>query len=261
MPIKEEPTGPGPDAVCAPLNEDETLDTFYQGRVLVLQKKKGYRFALDAPLLADFIQVRPADELLELGTGNGIIPLLLSLKPFAHITAIEIQDALADLARRNVSSNRLDERITVVHGDFRKYRSPKKFDVVFSNPPYIPKKTGFLSVTAEKSVAKHELKCDILGIMRATARLLKKDGRAYFIYPARREEDLRKAVEKNGLHLHALRYVHPRKGRAANLVLAECRFSGRETRLLPPLVLSDERGETTAEARQVFEGKIRGPAD
>jgi tRNA1(Val) A37 N6-methylase TrmN6 len=97
--------------------------------------------------------------------------------------------------------------------------------------------------------------------MRATARLLKKDGRAYFIYPARREEDLRKAVEKNGLHLHALRYVHPRKGTAANLVLAECRFSVRETRLLPPLVLSDERGETTAEARQVFEGKTRGPAD
>ncbi|MCJ7563202.1 MAG: methyltransferase [Candidatus Aminicenantes bacterium] len=243
------------------MNEDETPDTFYQGRVLVLQKKKGYRFALDAPLLADFIQVRPADELLELGTGSGIIPLLLSLKPFAHITAIEIQDALADLARRNVSANRLDERITVVHGDFRKYRSLKKFDVVFSNPPYIPQKTGFLSVTAEKSVAKHELKCDILGVMRATARLLKKDGRAYFIYPARREEDLRKAVEKNGLHLHALRYVHPRKGTAANLFLAECRFSARETRLLPPLVLSDDRGETTAEARQVFEGKTRGPAD
>jgi len=252
--------GSGAGAVCVAVNEDETLDMFYHGRLLVLQKKRGYRFALDAPLLADFVQVRRTEELLELGTGSGIVSLLLSLKPFAHITAIEIQEALADLARRNVRANRLEERITIVHGDLRKYRRPKRFDVVFSNPPYIPQKTGFLSVTAEKSIAKHELKCDILGIMRATARLLKKDGRAYFIFPARREEDLKNAVEKNGLHLHALRYVHQRKETAANFILAECRFSARETRFLPPLVLSDERGETTAEARQVFEGKIRGPA-
>jgi len=239
------------------MNEDETLDAFYRGRILVLQKKKGYRFALDAPLLADFIQTRPEDELLDLGTGSGIIPLLLSLKPFGRITAIEIQDSLVDLARRNVSLNRLEKTIDVIRGDFREYRRRKKFDVVFSNPPYIRKKTGFLSATAEKSVAKHELKCDILEVMRTTARLLDKDGRAYFIYPARRQGDLREAAGICGLHLHALRFVHPRKGVEPNLFLTECRSSLEETRILPPLFLADDRGTMTSEARRIFEGRAR----
>jgi len=92
--------------------KDETLDTFYSGRILVLQKKEGYRFSVDAPLLADFIRTRGSDELLELGAGNGIISLLLSIKPFRHITAVEIQAPLADLARRNVKLNNLEEKIS-----------------------------------------------------------------------------------------------------------------------------------------------------
>ncbi len=246
--------------IDVPCFEDETLDTFYRGRVLVLQKKRGYRFAVDAPLLADFIRPRPTDELLELGTGSGIIALLLGIKSFRHITAIEIQAALADLARRNVAANRQEEKITVVHGDFREYSPRKKFDVVFSNPPYIGKKTGFLSAIPEKSVAKHELKCDIHEVMRVTAKLLKKNGRAYFVFPARRRDDLRNAAESCGLRLKTLRFVLPRKGAEANLFLAECRFGAREMRIEPPLMLLDARGGQTPEARLIFEGRSRGPS-
>ena len=254
----------GTHTVCGPppvlIREDETLDTFYRGRVLVLQRKRGYRFALDAPLLADFIRTRRTDELLELGTGSGIISLLVGLRPTGPITAVEIQPALADIARRNVTINRMDGRITVVRRDFRTYRRRKKFDIVFANPPYIRKRTGFLSATAEKSVAKHELKCDIVEVMRATARLLKKGGRAYFVYPARRREDLETAARACGLHLHAVRHVHPRPGAEANLFLAECAFAAKEGRVLPPLVLYDDRGGTSAETRRIFEGRNRGPA-
>jgi tRNA1(Val) A37 N6-methylase TrmN6 len=246
--------------INVPCFEDETLDTFYRGRVLVLQKKRGYRFAVDAPLLADFIRTRPADELLELGTGSGIIALLLGVKSFNHITAIEIQAALANLARRNVVANRREGKITVVQGDFREYSRRKKFDVVFSNPPYIGKKAGFLSATPEKSVAKHELKCDIQEVMRVTAKLLKKNGRAYFVYPARRRDDLRNAAESCGLRLKTLRFVLPRKGAEANLFLAECRFGAQRTRVEPPLVLYDVRGGHTREARLIFEGRSRGPS-
>ena len=244
-------------AVAGP---DETLDTFFRGRILVLQKKKGYRFAGDAPLLADFIRTRPTDEVLELGTGNGIIPLLLSFKPFRHITAVEIQETLADLARRNVRLNKLENKISVIRKDFREYRPRKKFDVIFSNPPYIKKKTGFLSASAEKSVAKHEIKCDILDVMRKTGELLKAEGKAYFIYPAKRQEELAKAAATFRLAVRALRFVRPRAGDPANVFLAECGFGASSMRTLRPLILYSKRGGYTPEVRKIFEGRRRGPA-
>lgn len=238
----------------------ETLDTFYRGRVLILQKKRGYRFSLDAPLLADFIRTRPQDVILELGTGSGVVALLLRARRFARLTALEIQPSLAGLARRNVALNGLGKRIAVVRGDLRRYRPGRRFDVVFSNPPYIRKSTGFLSPTAEKSVAKHEITCDILDVMRATSECLKPDGRAYFVFPARRAKDFSAAAEAAGLALRRRRFVIPRPGESPNLFLAECRFKRGPRRELAPLVLRDGRGRDTAEACLIFEGRIRGPA-
>ena len=143
------PAAPRPDA--------ETLGAFFHGRIRILQPKKGYRFSVDAPLLADFIRTRPEDEALEIGTGSGVISLLLSLKPFRKITAIEIQAGLAGLARRNVELNGLGGRIEVVEADLRTFEPGRTFDLIFSNPPYIRKATGFLGASAEKSAAKHEL--------------------------------------------------------------------------------------------------------
>lgn len=234
--------------------EDETLDSFYHGRILVLQKKKGYRFSVDAPLLAGFIQTSRADVLLELGAGNGIISLLLSVKPFRHIFCLEIQKSLADLARRNVRLNCLEGRITILQEDLLSFRSRKKFDIIFSNPPYIRKASGRLSVSEEKSVAKHEIKCDIFGIMRKCSDLLKRRGRAYFIYPAKREADFFEAAEKSGLNVVRYRYVHPRKSRPANLFLAECRFRDGKRQKLRPLILFDEKGNYTPEIKNIFRG-------
>lgn len=240
---------------CRMKGEDETLDTFYDGRILVLQKKRGFRFAVDSPLLADFIQTRESDELLELGAGNGIISLLLSIKPFKHITAVEIQESLADLARRNVRLNRLEDRITIVSQDLRAYHPGKRFDVIYSNPPYIKGREGRLSSIEEKSIAKHELKCDIFNIMAKTAELLRKEGRAYFIFPAKREEDFRRALEKNRLRMKALRSVFPGRESPPNFFLSECDFSSQKESLLPPLVLFDERGDYTLEAKDIFSGR------
>jgi len=169
--------------------DDETLDSFYMGRILVLQKKKGYRFSVDAALLADFIQTRANDDILELGTGTGIVSLLLSIKPFKHITAVEIQESLADLAQRNIRINGLDQRITIVREDLRRFQPGKKYDVIFSNPPYLRKGEGYLSSSEEKSIAKHELKCNIFDIMERTGELLKKQGRAFFIFQTKRKEE------------------------------------------------------------------------
>jgi len=235
--------------------DDETLDTFYSGRILVLQKRKGYRFSADAPILADFIQTKPSDELLELGTGSGIISLLLSIKPFKHITALEIQSPLADLARRNVKLNHLEGKIHVIEEDLRLFCPGVQYDVIFSNPPYIREKTGHLSPSEEKSIAKHELKCNIIDIMRKTKELLRKEGRAYFIYPAQRKDEFLQVIKGYRLKLKTLRLVCPRQGAPASLFLVECAFISNKLVLLPPLILYDEKGEYTTEANLIFSGR------
>jgi len=235
--------------------EDETLDTFYHGRILILQKKRGYRFSVDAPLLADFIQTQQTDDLLDLGAGSGIISLLLSVKPFRHITGVEIQETLADLARRNVVLNKLEERISIICQDFQSFQPDLKYDVIFSNPPYIKKKQGHLSSDQEKSIAKHEVRCDIFDIMAKTAELLRKDGRAYFIFPVKREEDFRQAIDAHHLKMKAIRFVFPRRKKPPNFFLTECDFVSTKTVLLPPLVLFDDRGHHTAEVEEIFSGR------
>ncbi len=235
--------------------EDETLDTFYLGRILVLQKKRGYRFSVDAPLLADFIQTKPSDEALELGAGSGVVSLLLSIKPIKHITAVEIQDSLADLARRNVKINKLEEKISVVREDLRQYQPGQKYDIIFSNPPYIRKGEGHLSLSEERSIAKHELKCDIFAVLKKTAELLHQEGRAYFIFQAKRKSDLYQAAEKSGLRIDSVRFVHPREGRPPNLFLVSCNFSSRQEMVLPPFILYDKKGTYTPEAEEIFRGR------
>lgn len=239
--------------------EDETLDTFYLGRILLLQKKDGYRFSIDAPLLADFIKTKATDEVLELGTGNGVISLLLSLKPFKKITALEIQEPLANLAKRNVILNRLEDKINVLQLDLRQFHSKKKFDVIFSNPPYIKKKRGQLSPLLEKSIAKHELKCDIFEAMKKTVELLKKRGRAYFIFPASREEDFRAAIRTHNLRIKSWRYVFNYQKAQPIFLLVECNFRAKRETILPPLILYDKKGNYTQEARAIFSGRKNVP--
>jgi len=236
---------------------DETLDSFYHGRIRIIQKKRGYRFSVDAPLLADFIRTRPDDELLEIGTGCGVIALLLSLKPFRSLLALEVQPELADLARRNVALNGLEDRITVLRVDVRDFTPGRRFDVVFSNPPYVRARGGHLSRSPQRSAAKHELRGTIFDIMRRTRELLREEGRAYFIFPERRRQDLMTAATAADLGLRALRPVRPRAAEAANLVLVELApgvGSGAATELAP-LILFGKDGAYTAEAERIFAGR------
>ncbi len=237
------------------VDEDETLNSFYHGRILIIQKKKGYRFSVDAPLLADFVQIEPGECGLEIGAGSGVVSLLLSVRPFRRLVCLEVQEGLARLAERNIRLNHLEDRIQVIRQDLRQFRSKKKFDVVFSNPPYIKKKTGVLSPSAEKAIAKHEIKCDIFDIMHLTARLLKKDGRAYFIFPAKRLEDFSRATEESGMKIKTMRWVFPRPGTPARWFLAECDFSSEARRVLAPLIIFDEKGKYTLEMKRIFSGE------
>src|SRR5512137_1723500 len=226
------------DPATAP-RDGETLDAFYHGRVRVLQRRKGYRFSVDAPLLADFIRTREGDEALEIGTGSGVVALLLSVKPFRRITALEIQAGLADLARRNVDLNGLGGRVEVVEADLRRYEPGRTFDLIFSNPPYIRKSTGFLSASAERSAAKHELHGAIGEILERTGEWLGQEGRACFVYPEKRRADFLTAAGESGLAAARLRSVHPRAGEPPNLFLIELgRAVPTNTKMEPGSVIS-----------------------
>jgi len=242
-------------SIDALLREDETLDSFLRGRVKVLQKKRGYRFSLDAALLADFVRLGPAEDAVDLGAGHGIVALLVSRRPFRRLVGVEIQPALADLARRNVLLNGLAGRVEIVEADLRRYAPGRVFDAAFSNPPYIPKSAGFPSLSEEKTVAKHEVTCDILDVLRAAARVLKPQGRAYIVYPGGRRADLEAAAGTAGLRIHALRQVHPRAGARPGHILVELGFGPDAARILAPLVLFGPDGGHTDEARAIFEGR------
>ena len=243
---------------AVPRHDDESLDAFYRGRIRILQKKKGYRFSVDAPLLADFIRTKESDLALELGTGCGVISLLLSVKPFRHITALEIQPALADLARRNVALNDLEQKITVIEEDWRAYRPERRYDLIFSNPPYIRKATGFLSRTTEKAIAKHELRGDIGELMMLAAEWLAPGGRACFIYPGKRRRDFMEAAENAKLKIRLFRDVRPRENTPANLFLCEVGFLSESFQedVLSPLVLFNPDGGYTDEVEAIFTGRV-----
>jgi len=236
-------------------DEDLTRDSFYHGKIHILQPLRGYRFSVDSPLLADFIQTKRSDDLLEMGTGNGIISLLLSIKSFRSITAIEIQNSLVLLAKKNVAMNHLEKKIHIVCADLRTFQASKKFDVVFSNPPYIRKNKGNLSSLEEKSIAKHELKCNIFDIMQRTSEFLKQTGRAYFIFPMKRKEEFNKAADSARLRIHSTRPVCSTGGSESNLFLCALDCTSESPIQLPSLVLFDEKGNHTPEAEAIFSGR------
>jgi tRNA1(Val) A37 N6-methylase TrmN6 len=155
-----------------------------------------------------------------------------------------------------VKLNGFETRISVVRADFKKFHPRRRFDVVFSNPPYIPKQQGSLSASAEKTIAKHEIKCDILGVMRAAAGLLKKRGKAFFVFPVKRRRDFEAAAAKAGLAVTGLRFVHSRAGDPAILFLARCGFEPGRQVVRRPLVLFEAGGGYTAEARRIFAGQF-----
>ena len=221
---------------------DETLDTFRDRSLQVLQKKKGYRFSVDTVLLSQFVRIRKNEKVVDLGTGCGILPLLLArTAKDCSFTGVEIQKEMAELARRNALLNRLEDRIAVLPKDFRELRGdlpPGSFNVVVSNPPYRKYSTGRLNPLPEKSLARHEIKTTLEDLLSVASHLLSSKGRCYLIYPASRLGDLLFLSRKERLEPKRVQLVHSRMEEEAKFILLESvKGSGAETKILKPLVL------------------------
>ncbi len=241
---------------------ESTLDSIKD--IKLFQSKKGYRFSVDALLLEDFISAKRFFHGVELGTGSGIISILLA-KRYKHIKiyAVEIQKSLAESAKKNVHLNNLKDKIDVLREDIRKLKkqfSPNTFDLVFSNPPFRKTKSGLLNVDKERAVARHEIKISLPEIITTASYLLKNTGRFYVIYNPFRLIELIALLQKARLEPKRMRFVHSRRtgstgrtGNEAKMVLIEAvKGSGQWLTIDPPFYIYEKGSEYTAEMKRVY---------
>ena len=238
-------------------DQDETLDTLFDGQLQVLQKKRGYRFSIDALLLAHFARPHPKDRVIDLGTGCGIIPLILTFRQKAEkVIGVEAQPSLADLARRNVALNRLSGHITILEEDLKNLRAEigrGTFDLVLSNPPYREVGSGRINPQSEKALARHEINATLKDVIRTSHQLLKEKGRLTVIYPASRAADLIQEMRNFHLEPKRLQFVHSRpKDRASLMLMEACKEGRAQLQVLAPLFLYDSSGLYAPEAQGLW---------
>lgn len=233
----------------------ETLDAIGRGGLRIFQRRAGYRFCVDALLLADFAAVARGP-IIDLGAGSGVIGLALARRHACDVSAVEIQPGLCELIRRNAVLNGLAERVRVIEGDLRALRphlAPGTFELAVSNPPFFEAGAGVINPSSEKAIARHEIAGSIADVACAARWLLRDGGKLCTVFPATRLTALLDAFAQNKLTLGRLRCVHPRPGQGANLVLAEGLKNRPRARqeILPPLFLFDAAGVESAEARAI----------
>lgn len=247
--------------------DGEKLNTVNENLSLI-QRKNGLTFGTDALLLAAFIPAGKDAVAAELGTGTGIISMLLATrKKFKHITAAEIQPIYAELAERNVALNSLCESVKVVTADVRtpaEIGTLGSFDAVFSNPPYMKTTAGYANAESEKNIARHEVHGDIGDFCAAAAKLLKYGGRFYCVYRTDRLADLICAMKQNNLEPKRMTYVHAHKDAPPSMVLTEARLgAGVGLKITRPLLLhTDKDARTdTEDMKTVYETGLLFPKE
>lgn len=229
------------------LKSDETLDSWGKGAVRIIQKKTGYRFSVDSLILSEFVQIRERSRILDLGTGSGILAILLARSyPLSRIVALELSSEFIDLAGRNILLNQLQDRISLIQGDLCQlpdFIKEGRFDAVISNPPYRPLQTGRINPNPQKAIARHEIRVNLINLLKAVAHGLKIGGKWFVIYPAWRLVSLLTLSRQQRLEPKKIRLVHSLPDKEAEWVLMEAVHQGREElKILPALTVYQEAG-------------------
>lgn len=241
------------------LHPGERLDELMTHGLKIIQSDEVFSFSLDAVLLARFCSVPARGFVLDLCSGGGVIPLLLSTRTDAQITGVEIQSRLVDMASRSVALNRLEDRIRMVQGDLKTFHEQAgygAFDLVTVNPPYLPANTGELKDNPSIAAARHEIHATLADVAKACARLVKSGGKVAMVHRPSRLAEILTELRAVKLEPKRIRFVHPYIGKEANIVLIEALKDGKpELRLLPPLVVHEPDGSYSGEVRDIFEGR------
>ena len=235
-----------------------TTDTFFNGLIRVKQSRGGYRFSLDAVVLAHHAVPHSREKVLDLGTGCGIIPLILaSRRSDLKIFAVEIQTELAGLADANVHQNQLQDHIQVLCTDMKlvtQKMTSGPFDLIVSNPPYHRPGSGRINPDAQRAVARHEIKASLADVLQTTRRMLRTAGRFVTIFTAERTTDILSQMRNEQIEPKMLRMIYSNRNTDARLILIEGIKNGRSgLKVAPPLFIYDENGDYTADVQRMFE--------
>jgi tRNA1Val (adenine37-N6)-methyltransferase len=239
-------------------SQNISADTFYNGRIKVFQTSRGYRFSLDAVLLAAIAHPKPGDILMDIGTGCGIVPILLAFRyPQVRYVGIEFQPKLAKIALKNVAANHMDNNINILNQDIRTLKHemvPTPMDWIVSNPPYWTANSGRINPNSERALARHEIHLSLHELVQVCRRFLKTGGRFATIYPVERLVDLFTEMRMAGIEPKWMQNVHSRQGDEAKLALVQGVMRGRPgLKMASALTLYEPDGSYT----QVVQKMIR----
>lgn len=242
------------------LVNDERLDYLLAEDLRIIQSPSVFSFSLDAVLLARFAYVPlKRGKIVDLCTGNGAIPLFLSARTESQIIGVELQERLADMARRSVAYNGLAEQIRIIDGDVKEIPALlgiEKYDVVTCNPPYFPADNmSDKNLSEHMAIARHELHLTLDEAVQSASKLLKQGGKAAFVHRSGRLIDIIMAMRAHRLEPKRVRLVYPKAGKEANTLLIEGIKDGKpDLKVLPPLIVYTDAGEYTEEVRELLYG-------
>lgn len=239
------------------LLEGERLDELHRNGYYIIQNPHKFCFGMDAVLLSGFAKVKPKETVIDLGTGTGIIPILLEAKTKGeHFTGLEIQPESADMARRSVRLNRLENKINIEIGNIKDASGQfgaSSFHVVTTNPPYMDNHHGVTNPNEAKAIARHEILCSLEDVIRESARLLKPQGRFYMVHRPFRLAEIMALMRQYSLEPKRMKMVHPFLDREPNMVLIEgLRGGNPRITVEKPLIIFQEPGVYTDEIRKIY---------
>ncbi len=239
------------------LSEGERIDDLERGGLKIIQNKKNFCFGIDAVLLSGFLKANKNERVMDLGTGTGILPLLIKAKTEAgEIVGLEIQEISFDMAKRSVELNGLQEQIKIARGDIKEASGifgKASFDVVTCNPPYMKAEAGIINPSSVKAAARHELFCTFDDVAREAAALLKTGGRFYLVHRPARLVEIFETMRKYRLEPKRLKNVHSYEDSEATLVLVEAvRDGGEQLTIEKPLIIYEEPGRYKQEIYDIY---------
>lgn len=240
----------------AVLREHESLDDLQNG-YFIIQSEEGFRYGIDAVLLSGFARVKPGEKVLDMGTGTGILPILLAAKTEGEsFTGLEIQEKSEEMAGRSVAYNHLEGRVRIVAGDIKEAGAifgPASFDVVVSNPPYMTGSHGLVNPNEAKAVARHEVLCTLEDLVRETAAVLTSRGRFYLVHRPFRLAEIMGMLMKYRLEPKRMRLVYPYVDKEPNMVLLEaCKGGNPRIQVERPLIVYERPNVYTDEIREIY---------
>ena len=246
-----------PNWTTIELNEGERVDDLERCGYKIIQNTEMFCFGMDAVLLSGYAFAKKGEKVLDLCTGNGIVPILMAAKTQAErLVGIEIQKAAADLARRSVAANGLSERVNIICDDIRnaeEYLSPGVFDVVTCNPPYMISDHGIRNPDSPRAIARHEIMCTFDDVASVASRMLRPGGRLFLVHRPFRLTDIFETLTKHNLEPKRMKLVHPYVNKEPNMVLIEANLGARRRLTVErPLIVYESPNCYTKEIYDIY---------